>query len=251
MTAEEYFADPRLARLYDALSDGRQDVGFYLALADGIGASTIVDLGCGTGLLATELARRGHRVIGVDPSASMLAVARSRLGHEKVTWIDGDATALAGLSADLVIMTGHVAQVFLDEREWMRALHAVHSVLAPGGRLAFESRNPAAKAWLRWNPKDSYRRLDGIEGGPVQAWYVVTGVAGDQVSFEEHHRIATGEDLVASSALRFPVLDELTRSLARAGFVVESSWGDWDCSSITASSPEFILVAVKVASKIG
>ena len=244
MTADGYFGDARLAQLYDVLTDGRPDFEFYLALADRIGARAIADLGCGTGALSIELARRGHRVIGIDPSTSMLAVARSRPGHDKVTWIDGDATALASI-VDLVVMTGHVVQFFLDDREWMGALHAIHNALAPGGYLAFESRNPASKPWLRWNPRESFRRLTGVEGGPIEAWYEVTGVAGDRVSVDEHHRIAGGEDLVESSTLRFPPLSELTKSLREVGFLIDAAYGDWDSSPITESSMEFILVAVK------
>jgi len=179
ITTGEYFSDPRLARLYDTLCGGRDDIEFYLTLADGIGATTIIDIGCGTGLLATELAGRGHQVTGVDPSRSMLAVARSRPGHEQVTWIDGDATAVTALTADLAIMTGHVAQVFLDAAAWMQTLRAAHRALASGGWLAFESRNPATQAWLRWNPKDSFRRIDGKEDGPVEVWHDVIRVDGD------------------------------------------------------------------------
>lgn len=245
MTTEEYFNDPRLARLYDTLTDGRDDIEFYLALADEIGATTIIDIGCGTGLLATELAVRGHQVTGVDPSRSMLAVARSRPGHEQVTWIDGDATAVPALAADLAIMTGHVAQVFLDDAAWMLTLRAVRRVLAPGARLAFESRHPAAQAWLRWNPKDSFRRVDGKQEGPVEVWHEVTGVDGDLVSFDMHHRfLSSGEDVISISTLRFPELDHLTESLAEAGFAVECAYGDWDRSTITASSRELILVAL-------
>lgn len=248
MAAKEYFSDPRLARLYDALNGGRDDIEFYLGLADGIGATTIVDVGCGTGLLAVELAGRGHRVTGVDPSRSMLAVARSRPGHEEVTWVDGDATALPALSADLAIMTGHVAQVFLDDGAWMQTLRAIHRVLAAGGRLAFESRHPAARAWLGWNPRDSFRRIDGQELGPVEVWHDVTRVDGELVSFDEHHRfLMGGEDVVSSSTLRFPASDHLTESLAGAGFAVECAYGDWDRSVITVSSRELILVACREA----
>lgn len=84
MTVEEYFSDPRLARLYDTLCGGRDDIEFYLALAEGIGATTIIDIGCGTGLLAIELAGRGHQVTGVDPRAACSrwpAPARSRSGE--------------------------------------------------------------------------------------------------------------------------------------------------------------------------
>ena len=42
----------------------------------------MLDLCCGTGLLAGELIARGYRVVGVDASDAMLAVARERLGHE-------------------------------------------------------------------------------------------------------------------------------------------------------------------------
>lgn len=67
----------------------------------------VLDAGCGTGRVALELARRGVDVVGVDVSASMLAVAR-RLGPE-VTWIESD---LADLDLDrvfdVVVMAGNV-----------------------------------------------------------------------------------------------------------------------------------------------
>lgn len=113
--------------------------------------------------------------------------------------------------------------------------------------LAFESRHPVAQAWLRWNPEDSYRRVDGEQDGPVEVWHDVTGVDGDLISFDMHHRfLASGEDVVSSSTLRFPELDQLTESLAEAGFAVECAYGDWDRSAITAASRELILVARRI-----
>jgi SAM-dependent methyltransferase len=239
----EYFADPRLAGLYDTLNDGRQDVGFYLALAAGLESRSVADVGCGTGVLAVELAGRGHSVTGVDPSAGMLGVARGRPGHERVSWVHGDATALPPAAADLAIMTGHVAQVFLDDAAWEQALRAVRRALVPGGRLAFESRNPAARAWEQWNPVESRRRVEHPALGPVEVWHEVLRATGDTVTFDEHHVLAGGEDLRYTNAIRFPALDVLTASLTDAGFVVERSLGDWDGSPIGPASPEFILVA--------
>ena len=46
------------------------------------GVRTVLDLCCGTGLLAGELIARGYRVVGVDASDAMLALARERLGPE-------------------------------------------------------------------------------------------------------------------------------------------------------------------------
>jgi hypothetical protein len=44
-----------------------------------------------------------------------------------------------------------VAQVFLRDQDWAAALRAIHAALRPGGRLVFETRDPARKAWLEWN----------------------------------------------------------------------------------------------------
>ena len=50
--------------------------------ADPRGVRSVLDLCCGTGLLAAELIGRGYRVVGVDASDAMLARARERLGSE-------------------------------------------------------------------------------------------------------------------------------------------------------------------------
>ena len=48
--------------------------------ADRDGVRSVLDLCCGTGLLAGELSARGYRVVGIDASDSMLTLARERLG---------------------------------------------------------------------------------------------------------------------------------------------------------------------------
>lgn len=65
----EEFVDPRLVAVYDSWDPVRSDIPFYVDLASQLSAKSIVDLGCGTGQLAIELARRGHHVTGVDPSS--------------------------------------------------------------------------------------------------------------------------------------------------------------------------------------
>ena len=52
--------------------------------ADPAGVGSVLDLCCGTGLLASELIARGYGVVGVDASDAMLARARVRLGSEVV-----------------------------------------------------------------------------------------------------------------------------------------------------------------------
>jgi SAM-dependent methyltransferase len=89
------FGDPRLTRVYDQLDPDRSDLDVYLALADELGARSVLDIGCGTGTLACMLAARGLDVTGLDPAGAMLDVARSKPGADAVRWIHGDVSALA------------------------------------------------------------------------------------------------------------------------------------------------------------
>jgi SAM-dependent methyltransferase len=145
---DRIFAEPRLARLYDAVDDDRSDLDAYLAMVGEFGARRVLDIGCGTGTLACLLAARGIEVIGADPAGASLDVARRKPGADRVRWLQAAAADLpAGLEADLATMTGNVAQVFVTDQDWAAALAAARGALRPGGRLVFETRDPARAAW--------------------------------------------------------------------------------------------------------
>ena len=223
--ADAIFTEPRLAEIYDPLDPDRSDLDAYAAMAAEWGAQSVLDVGCGTGTLACLLARRGVQVTGLDPAAASLAVARRKPGADRVRWLHGAATALPGLAApqsDLATMTGNVAQVFVTGQEWAATLAAVRQALRPGGRLVFESRDPAQQAWLEWNRDQTYRRVVIPGTGPVQTWTDLTRAEGDLVSFRmtfvfEHD----GAVLTSDSTLRFRSRSELADSLASAGLTVE------------------------------
>src|SRR5215212_11409108 len=84
------FSDLRLVAIYDTVNPIAEYETFYLDLAEKLSASSIIDIGCGTGLLTCELAKRDHRLIGVEPSSAMLALAQRRACAEGVEWIEGD-----------------------------------------------------------------------------------------------------------------------------------------------------------------
>ena len=94
---------------YDELNPADDDYRFYAALAASAGVSRAVDLGCGTGTLARMLASGGAIVTGVDPDPDMLRVARSRDPDGRVDWRLGHSGAIEPGSADLAVMSGHVA----------------------------------------------------------------------------------------------------------------------------------------------
>jgi len=243
MRLEEHYVDPRLVALYDIENSCGADTDFYQGLAAELDAHRILDLGCGTGLLTRELATPGRQVVGVDPAPAMLAVARRQPGAERVRWVEGDARALETHEADLLVMTGNVAQVFLDDADWRTTLAAIHAALRPGGYLAFESRNPDDRAWERWNRAATYEQFDS-PNGPMESWLELVRVGDGRVSFEGHNIfLSTGEVVVAKSELRFRSLEELADTLTDAGFTVEHVYGDWKKGPLLSTSRVMIFVA--------
>lgn len=241
------YSQPRLAALYDGENPGRWDRDLYLALAVELGAGDVVDLGCGTGLLAVDLAGRGMRVTGVDPAAAMLDLARRRPGAQRVTWRHGEAADLPDAGADLVVMSGHVAQLFEADEEWQQALGHVRRALRRGGHLAFETRDPAARAWRGWTREATHEVLPHPDGGRYEAWVEVvqetSDATGTTVVLHGHTVMPDGEHLVTPETLRFRDQDRLAADLAAAGLAVRSTWGDWDRSPVGDGTLELIVLA--------
>ena len=248
------FSDPRLVAIYDTVNPIVEYASFYLDLAARLSSTSIIDIGCGTGLLTFELAKRGHDMIGVEPARAMLDVARRRPYGKDVRWIEGDASQLGDERADLAIMTGHVAQFFLDDERWHAALAAIHGALKPGGHLAFESRNPLVQPWADdriehhpdWPSRTSRRQVDDPAAGPVEWWIEFSEVSGNRVRYVIHYLFArSGEELLSTGDLIFRTQSELARSLVDAGFSVESVFGDWDGRPASPRTPELIFVAAR------
>ena len=237
------YADPRLAALYDALNPPDASTAFYLGLP-GPPPARILDMGCGTGQLACEFAAQGHDVTGADPAAAMLDVARARAGGDRVRWIQADAAGLAlGTRFDLIIMTGHVFQLFLEDRDVRAALQSLARHLVPGGRLAFETRNPAVREWQDWNPRDTRQRAE-TDGLVADVHYDISVVAGDLVTYETWFRFDdAGDTVVIPDTLRFMGQAEVAACLTEAGLARVTWHGDWNGSPYGPASPEIIAVA--------
>lgn len=96
-----------VARAYDGLGKGVRQETYERIAADFIertgyrGRTTIIDVGCGSGLLAIALAKKGARVTGVDISTDMLALAQENIAREglgsKVRLVHGPVSALPSL----------------------------------------------------------------------------------------------------------------------------------------------------------
>jgi ubiquinone/menaquinone biosynthesis C-methylase UbiE len=65
------------AAAYDELNAGDHDHRFYAAVAAEVDAGQVLDLGCGTGVLARLLAKAGREVVAIDPDPAMRDLARA------------------------------------------------------------------------------------------------------------------------------------------------------------------------------
>ncbi len=237
------YAHPRLAATYDIANPPVGDYDFYVKLA-GETPLTILDMGSGTGRLSLKLAARGHRVTGADPAPGMMLAARAKPGAEHVTWVAADAAHLALKTRfDLIIMTGHVFQVFLEDAEIVAALSNLRRHLAPGGRIAFETRNPAQREWETWTPELTREQIAVPDIGPVTVHYDMTGADDRFVHFDTHYDFGGGDKVVAPTTLRLMDQATLTRLLAESGLTPRQWFGDWDGAPLGPGSPEIIVVA--------
>ena len=215
------FADPRLALVYDAFDGPRDDLAAYVAIAGELGADRVLDVGCGTGCLAIELAGTGRAVTGVDPAAACIDVARSKDGSAAVTWIHDDAIAVPADSADLAVMTGNVAQVFLTDEDWDQVLQAIGTALGPRGYLVFETRRPGRRACEEWAAETGPVRRDVPGSGLVERRLEVTAVDLPFVSFRYTYTfLADGTVVASDSTLRFRDREEVESSLTARGYQV-------------------------------
>ena len=206
-------------------------------------AARVLDLGCGTGRLALAMSAAGHAVTGVDPARVSLDAARAKPGAGRVTWIEGTSPVLPDTSFDVAVMTSHVAQFFASDAEWEATLADLSRALVPGGRLTFDSRDPLARAWERWNPADSRRDVTLPDGRTVTATTRVHAVTADVVDYSISYAFSDGEELVSTGSLRFRTEEQLRSSLAAAGFSVEHIYGGWNREPIGAPDGEFLVIA--------
>jgi ubiquinone/menaquinone biosynthesis C-methylase UbiE len=244
------YTDPRLAIFYDQMNPWWPSDDFYLDLV--MSTESVLDVGCGTGRLLRRARADGYtgRLVGLDPAAAMLDQAKVATD---VDWIHGDLGSISfDHEFDLVIMTGHVFQVFLTDDDIARALTAVREALADGGRFAFETLNPLLHPWQRWTGSEDVIGPDGTvvtaanTDPRLVAGQDVTGqhVTGQIVEVVGRFSSPSWErEVLCPSRFRFTEVGALDAFLSKAGFSEVEHYGHWDRRPFTDQRPEIITIA--------
>ena len=212
----------------------------HLRLAAG---QRILDLGCGTGRHALELARRGCHVTGVDLSDGMLAQARQRAQAEglagRLTFEQADATrytAAAPFDRAYCVCEGAFGLIGTgsDPQEHnLAVLRSLYSALKPGGRLLLTALN-ALRHIRQFQPAD-----------------VAAGLF-DPATLVQTSRMTTGagdDALTVEVAERGFVIPELRLMLQVTGFAVEhiggGTAGRWGVRPLELDEYEILALAHK------
>ncbi len=203
-------------------------------------ALSILDLACGQGRHAIELARRGYQVTGLDQSRYLLDVAdrRAAAAGVAVRWVEGDMRqpyAVPG-GVDVVVNLFTSFGYFADDADDLMVLRAVAGVLRPGGRFLLEVLNGErimrtfeAREWIPFGEATvlEQRRLDR-----------------DRRRMEvDRTIIRDGNEEQTSHTLRLYSGRELTVLAKRAGFDVIQLYGGWDGELLAEDSLRVVAVA--------
>jgi SAM-dependent methyltransferase len=199
--------------------------------ADPVGVRSVLDLCCGTGLLAGELIARGHRVVGIDASDEMLAVARERLGAEvplsRMTLPD---LAVEGVF-DAAVCTFDGLN-YLSPAELRLTMAAVALCLRPAGWLVFDLHTDGMMDFTIANP-----RVAGESAG--NGFVITSSVDPDARTCDTTIELTRPRDCDPFSELHrqyFHSDADVRTSLRGAGFAVTAVGEEYTHEPVSAST---------------
>lgn len=242
-----------VSRFIDRERLGRPDRSFWRTVAREHRGGVGLDLGCGTGRVTRLLAAELARVVGVDLSPEMLALARGRAGRGRsaagrVSLVAADIRSLAlRRRFDLVTAANDPLAHLGSGEDRDRALAAVAAHLAPGGRFVLEA---------HWFPPRRLERARAAAGLVLEhpgrgglrvreTWHC----APDGTCRAGYEYRREGE-LLARAAFRsrYWTEAEVEERFARAGLAVSALWGGWDRSPWRPERAHRLLVEARPAS---
>lgn len=208
-----------------------------MALAPG---TRVLDLGCGHGRHANELARRGYAVMGIDLVPGFLERARDEARRDglRVDYALGDVRDLGAVELFDHALSAFDAFGFLDDAGNAAYLVAAAAALRPGGALLLDLRN---RDWMVRNilPVTVLDKGDDMMIDR-QSFDTVTGRFVDRRTYVRGGRART-----VTWSIRLYALSEIKTLLTAAGLAVERTWGSWTGAPISFAQNRMLLLARK------
>lgn len=259
---------PRWASFYD-FYDGPEhrpkQLALYRALAGEAGQS-ILELACGTGIIAIDLALAGHRVIGLDISPEMLQVTRQKLAGQdelvrsRIRLVEGDMKDFDLCEQfDGVFLASNSFGYLTTMAEQQSCLAAMHKHLRPAGLVVIEERNHTPEGLTAlWQNRLAVRaqtaKVNPGTGRYTTFNWVTTHL--DFVGQTVHSRSFIDEVQADGTVRRYIRGDgtsrqhyfnrfELQLLIEQAGFTIRDLCGGHDGQSLGPQSHNMIFVAVK------
>jgi SAM-dependent methyltransferase len=213
----------------------------FLERATGLPAGgRVLDVACGSGRHALVLARRGHRVTGLDVSAEAVGFALATADAEGLA-LDlrvGDMRALPrDVRADLAICMGN-AFGYLDHEGTRTFLADLAGLVVPGGALVLDYAFVAESLLPGLSLDEEPMTLGGIEATQVNTYDVAQSRWLTAFTFRrgaEEHR--------GTSVQHVYTAGEVVRLVREAGFTGVELLGDPDGTPFRLGSPRLLLVA--------
>ena len=204
----------------------------------------VLDLCCGWGRHAVNLARRGYRMTGLDLSTYHLRLAKAaaRDAGVEVEWLHGDMREIPGRASrfDAVINMFTSFGYFENEDEDQRVLDRIRRALRPGGRFLIDTMN---RDWLMrvFRESDWSERPDGGFTMERRRYDIQTG----RIDVDWIYVASDGKRRQQSHSLRLYTFPELATMLSKADLSVRGTWGGFDGSELSMHSPRMIVLAEK------
>jgi SAM-dependent methyltransferase len=252
-----------LARYYDLENaDFTEDLDYWLDLAEEHG-DPILELGCGTGRVLLNLARRGHAITGLDNSPDMLARLQAKLAAASGQHLAAAPQIVAAGLEDfelaqrfrLAIMPFNTFMHLLTTEAQLAALDRIRRHLAPGGALALDMPNPG-EAYAAQEQGLTLERtfLDGDR--TVQQF---SSIALDRAAQLAHitwiydsigpagaNAAGDLQRSIVPLTLRYTFPAEMSLLLDRAGLSLTHLYGDYDRSPFADGSPRMLVLATSL-----
>ena len=254
----------RLSGIYDI--DWRHAVDPYLPLLDRLlgreEGRRILDLGCGTGLLALELAKRGHKVVGVDLSPSMIDIARKKTSGRNRTHADSGSSGnpnsntdrKANADPDVTFSVGDIRDFRVDGRfdivtcafdtinyvtelpELRATFRCVRDALGDQGQFVFDFATPTM-----YEAHDTEALHQTIGQEQVTQW----------LRYDRTSRLAVtwfrfSDDVVEMHRQRAYELVDVARALRECGMAIEKTYSGWRMQAYVSLAQRVICLATPI-----